>query len=105
MIDIPKEIQTILESQPQTESRWVKSILTRMRVFNTQIFDNVYDGLTPDNAEMVYKYMNKNFLHLNSLAYFDDDIDAADYIEWIRKFELNIIELEYKRFKLNEIEK
>ena len=102
MIDIPNEIQKILEIEPQIKSRWVKNISTRMRVFNTQIFDNVYEGFNKENAEMVFTYMYKNVSHLNSIAYFEDNIDNDEYISWIKQFEFNVIELEYKLFKLNE---
>ena len=99
MIDIATEIETLIGPNPIKESKWVKSMSTRMRVFNDQIFDNVYEGHCKDNAEMNYVYMEKTFNKLHADAYYDESVDNAEYYDFCDQYEKNLQKLYKKVFE------
>ena len=99
MIDINSEIESLIEAQHMKESKWVKSMSTRMRVFNTQIFENVYDGHCKENAEMNYAYMEKTFNKLHCDAYQDLAISNEEYYDFCDQFKINRDKLHAKEFE------
>lgn len=100
MIDeLPSELVAILDVKALKESKWVKSLKTRMRVFNTQIFANVLEGHCKDNAEMNYAYMAKNFLKLRNMAILDESITDNEYYAFVKQYNNNFEELVVKRIK------
>ena len=102
MIDIADEIQDLIGPKPLKESKWVKSMSTRMRVFNTQIFENVYEGHCKDNAELNYAYMEKTFNKLRVDAYFDETVSHREYYNFCDQFEANRDKLHAKKFEDDE---
>lgn len=102
MIEINEAIVELIQARPLKESKWVKSMSTRMRVFNAQIFENVYNGHCKDNAEMNYAYMEKTFNKLHSEAYFDETIDNDEYWDFCKQFEINRAELYLKIYREKE---
>ena len=102
MIDIMEEIQELIGPKPLKESKWVKSMSTRMRVFNTQIFENVYEGHCKDNAALNYAYMEKTFNKLHVDAYFDETVSHREYYDFCDQFEANRDKLHAKKFEDDE---
>ena len=102
MIDIADEIQDLIGPKPLKESKWVKSMSTRMRVFNTQIFENVYAGHCKENSHMNYAYMEKTFNKLHVDAYFDEDVSHREYYDFCDQFEANRDKLHAKEFEDDE---
>lgn len=96
MIDITDEIQDLIGPKPLKESMWVKSMSTRMRVFNTQIFENVYEGHCKNNADMNYAYMDKTFNKLHVDAYYDETISHKEYYDFCDQYKKNLQKL-YKK--------
>ena len=100
--DIPSEVQDLLDELSKhkfTESKWVKSMSTRMRVFNTQIFQNILEGHCKNNAEMNYAYMKKTFNKLHVKAYYNDDISNTEYFDFCLTFEKNLDKLHAKELE------
>lgn len=104
MIDINDAIQELIDVKPIEKSKWVKSMSTRMRIFNTQIFDNVYAGHVKDNAEMNYLYMNKNFNKLHVKGWYDISITAHEYWAFVVQYDINLAELYYKEYRKFDVE-
>ena len=104
MIDIATEIEALIGPNPIKESKWVKSMSTRMRVFNTQIFENVYNGHCKDNADMNYAYVEKTFNKLHATAYSDETISNVEYYDFCDQFRMNVIELYYKESRKFDVE-
>lgn len=82
-----------IENPTPTESKWVKDTRTRMRVFNGDIFDIIHERYAKDNKEWHDEYLAYNFIHLNSLAYFDDEISNDEYQKWIKEYDTNLAKL------------
>ena len=99
MIDINDAIQELIKAEPMEKSKWVKSMSTRMRIFNTQIFNNVYDGHVKDNAKMNYLYMNKTFNKLHAKGYFDERVTNDEYWTFVVQYSINLAELHYKEYR------
>ena len=78
------------------KSKWVKDIKTRMRVFNSQIFDGVYAHHNKDNAEMNRIYLEKNFTHLEQKAWDDDSINILEFDDFCEQYEANLNKLKEK---------
>lgn len=102
MIDINDEIQTLIDASPLKESKWVKSMSTRMRVFNTQIFENVFNGHCKDNAELNYAYMEKTFNKLHVDAYYDETISHREYYNFCDEYKKNLQELYNKVLEVDK---
>ena len=100
--DIPVELQELIDEMNKhkiTESKWIKSMSTRMRVFNTQIFENILEGHCKDNAEMNYNYMEKTFNKLDTDAYYDESISHKEYYDFGDQFEVNRDKVHAKELK------
>ena len=91
-------MEAYVEVEPPKESKWVKTVAIRMRVFNTQIFENIYEGHTKLNAKMNYDYMEKTFDRLSSKAWSDKSIHTEDYMDWVEQYDVNTIKLHRKKF-------
>lgn len=77
------------------KSRWVKDMSTRMRVFNSQIFDGIYAHHNKDNAEMNYTYLDKNFYHL--LEKMDEEnITGKPFYDFTNQYKDNLDKLKEK---------
>ena len=76
-----------------TESRWIKDIKTRMRVFNGQIFDAVYKKYGKDNKEWHLAYLEKNFNHLLSKILKDRSIGYKEFDNFCEQYDANLDKL------------
>ena len=102
MIDINDEIQELIDVSYEPKSRWVKNMSTRMRVFNGQIFDDLFEGHCKENSHMNYAYMEKTFNKLHVDAYFDETISHREYYDFCDQFEVNRDKLYAKKFEDDE---
>lgn len=96
------KMEGYIETPAIRKSKWVKDLRTRMRVFNTQIFQNVYEGHAKDNAEMNYQFMTKTFNKLKEKAAVDDDITEFEYIQFDEQYNINFGKLLTKTLKKTE---
>ena len=86
----------------ESKSRWVKDMRTRMRVFNGQIFDNIFARHAKDIADMHYAYLTYNFNRLVEKALRDDSISPKEYSDFVEQYEENLQKLYHKKLKKTE---
>ena len=82
-----------------SKSKWVKDMNTRMRVFNTQIFEVIYKRYSKDNKEWHDAYLNYNFNHLLKRIDEDEDeenITDKEFHDFLNQYELNLEKLKAK---------
>ena len=70
-----------------------------MRVFNGDLFDTIYERYSKANKEWHDKFLEYNFNHLNTLAYFDDSVGHDEYFDFVAKYESNMNKLQAKELK------
>ena len=78
------------------KSKWVKDLRTRMKVFNSQIFDSIFAKHCKNNAEMNYNYLQKNYDRLEGKAYFDESVDNEEFYNFCDTYDLNLDKLKKK---------
>ena len=77
----------------------VKPLVIRLATFNNQIFNAIYDCHCKNNADMHYKYLEKNFSILMYKAYSDKTICNKIIQDFIKKYNNNLQKLYNKNIE------
>lgn len=81
------------------EKATLKPLIIRMKIFNTQIFDMIFENHCKDNADMNYDYLDKNFTYLENMIDKDNSISECQYLIFLEQYNNNLQKLYSKKLE------